>query len=121
MIDYTQNFYSGSKKVSLSQKIIITYSDARSKKDAADRERLLSKACDLLEDISKIKASNRRGAKKYIAQKADNINYKLDIAAIKNDEKFDGYYAIATNQDELKEEDVIRAYHNLYKIEESFR
>ncbi len=121
VINYTHNFYHGSKKVSMPQKIIITYSEARAKKDAADRERMVGKACALLEDISKIKTSNKRGAKKYIVQEADNINYKLDIDAINNDEKFDGYYAIATNEDNIKEEDVIRAYHNLYKIEESFR
>jgi transposase len=75
----------------------------------------------LLEDISRIKASNRKGAKKYIKQQADNINYTLDTAAIENDAAFDGYYAIATNQDSITAEDAIQAYHNLYKIEHSFR
>ncbi|MBC7333878.1 MAG: hypothetical protein H5T85_05430 [Actinobacteria bacterium] len=32
-----------------------------------------------------------------------------------------GYYAIATEQDGLRPEDVISAYHNLCKTEESFR
>jgi transposase len=45
----------------------------------------------------------------------------LDQAAIDTDSAFDGYYAIATDQDELTPEDVISAYHNLYKIEQSFR
>ena len=121
VISNKDSFYTGSKKVSLTQKIVITYSEKRAKKDATDRDRAIEKAETLLEDFSRIKASNRRGAKKYIKQQADNVDYFLDEAAIEADSRFDGYYAIATNQDDLKPEDVISAYHNLYKIEESFR
>jgi transposase len=121
VVDHMYNFYADSKKVSIPQKIIITYSQARAKKDRIDRDRQVEKAISLLEDVSKIKASNRRGAKKYIAQKANNINYTLDLDAIKTDEKFDGYYAIATNEQNITAKDVIQAYHNLYKIEHSFR
>ena len=103
------------------QKIIITYSQKRAKKDSIDRERAVEKAKSLLENVSKIKASNRRGAKKYIKQESTDINYFLDEAAINADSAFDGYYAIATDQDELEPQDVIAAYHNLYKIEQSFR
>jgi transposase len=119
-VPYTYTFYSGSKKISLAQKIIITYSEARAKKDAADRQRMIEKAQSLLEDFSRIKASNRRGAKKYIKQEG-NIDYILDTAAIENDLAFDGYYAIATDQDKMGPEDVISAYHNLWRIEQSFR
>jgi hypothetical protein len=105
----------------LDQKIILTYSEKRARKDRIDRERAVEKAKDLLENVSKIKASNRRGAKKYIKQESTDINYFLDEAAINADSAFDGYYAIATDQDELAPEDVISAYHNLYKIEQSFR
>jgi transposase len=121
VVDYTHNFYAGSKKISISQKIIITYSQARAKKDKIDRDRAIEKAKALLENFSKIKASNRKGAKKYIAQQGDNINYILDADAIDTDEKFDGYYAIATNEENITAEDAISAYHNLYKIEHSFR
>jgi len=121
VISHIDNFYIDSKKVSLAQKIIITYSEARAKKDKIDRQRMIDKAQNLLEDFSKIKASNRRGAKKYIKQEAENINYLLDTVAIEKDSHFDGYYAIATNQDDLDAQDVISAYHNLWKIEQSFR
>ena len=120
-IDYTHSFYHDSKKIDLFQKIIITYSEARAKKDRIDRQRQVEKAQALLGDISKIKAQNKRGAKKYISQDATDINYSLNTDAIKNDEKFDGYYAISTNEKDITEEDVVAAYHNLYKIEHSFR
>lgn len=119
--DYTHSFYHGSKKINLSQKIIITYSEARAKKDRIDRERQVEKAQALLNDISKIKASNRRGAKKYISQDATDINYFLDTDAIEKDKAFDGYYAIATDKKDITCLDAIDAYHNLYKIEHSFR
>jgi transposase len=121
VVNYTHSFYVGSKKTVMSQKIIITYSSQRAKKDFADRERMVEKAKDMLEDISKIKASNKKGAKKYIKQEADNINYILDTAAIEANSRFDGYYAIATNEENLSAEDVIEAYHNLWRIEQSFR
>ncbi|MCL4378172.1 MAG: hypothetical protein M1409_07325 [Actinobacteria bacterium] len=38
-----------------------------------------------------------------------------------SDSKFDGYYAIATNEESISAEDAISAYHNLYKIEHPFR
>ncbi|MBL7124255.1 MAG: IS1634 family transposase [Actinobacteria bacterium] len=69
----------------------------------------------------KIKTSNRRGAKKYIKQESSDINYFLDAAAIEKESRFDGYYAIATNQDNLDAEDILSAYNNLWKIEQSFR
>jgi len=55
------------------RKIIITYSEAG--KDSIDRDRAVEKAKSLLEDFSKIKASNRRGARKYIKQ--ESLRYKL--------------------------------------------
>jgi len=121
VISNIDSFYSGSKKINLPQKIIITYSEARAKKDKIDRDRQVEKARALLENFSKIKASNRRGAKKYIAQKGGNINYILDTDKINADSKFDGYYAIVTNEDSITAKDAISAYHNLYKIEHSFR
>jgi len=121
VVPYTHNFYTGSKKISMSQRIIITYSSSRAEKDKIDRVRAIEKAQALLENFSRIKASNRKGAKKYIAQEGDNINYILDTVAIEADKKFDGYYAIATNEENMGAQDILSAYHNLYKIEHSFR
>ena len=121
VVSNTDSFYAGSKKVNLAQKIIITYSEKRAKKDKIDRDRAIEKAKALLENFSKIKASNRKGAKKYIAQEADNISYTLDTDKVDNDSKFDGYYAIVTNEENMSSQDIISAYHNLYKIEHSFR
>jgi len=74
-----------------------------------------------------IVASRIRKMNKELTQKlfdkeiASEINWVLDEAAIKRDEQFDGYYGLQTNDHSLKPQDLLDAYHCLWKIEESFR
>ncbi|MCB4205598.1 IS1634 family transposase [Deferribacterales bacterium Es71-Z0220] len=123
-IDYKNKVSLGNGSVAvLDEKLIVTYSSKRSKKDKADRQRLIDKANHLLENESLIKSSFKRGGKKFLKEESSNKEkcYKLDEAAIEKDERFDGYYGIQTSETNLSEIDVIDAYHNLWKIEESFR
>jgi transposase len=106
--------------VELSEKLIVTYSDKRAKKDKADRERLLKKANALLEDKAKIRSSNKRGGKKYIKE-TKKTDWTLDMPAIERDEQWDGYYGIQTSEKNLSVEKILEAQRTLYKIEESFR
>jgi transposase len=118
VIEHT--FKAGLKDCKITQKIVITYSEARARKDKMDRDRAIEKAKELLKSPSKIKASNKRGAKKYIKEDG-RPTYYLNEDAIEADERFDGYYAIATNEKDISCEDAISAYHNLWKIEDSFK
>ncbi len=54
-------------------------------------------------------------------KKSKSEEYVLDEEAIKRDEKFDGYYAIQTSKKDMDVEEVLGAYHDLWKIEQSFR
>lgn len=117
IIDYLNKI---SKTCQLPENLIITYSPQRAQKDQADRQRLIKKARTLLQNQSYITASNKKGGKKYLKGSPD-INWTLDIEAIKKDELFDGYYGIQTSQKKLSAKDVLKAYHALWKIEESFR
>jgi transposase len=81
---------------------------------------LLEKAEFLLANKSKIKASNKRGGKKYL-QAVGGTDWVLDKGALARDEKFDGYYAVQTSEPNLTAETILGAYHTLWKIEESFR
>lgn len=121
VVDYT-NHVTGEdgKKVALAEKLIITYSDRRAKKDRADRLRLIEKAHSLLEDPGKIKATNKRDGKKYL-KNTNQETWLLDMEAIARDERFDGYYAIQTNETELPATEILEAYRTLWKIEESFK
>ena len=117
IIDYVNKI---DKTCELPENLIITYSPKRAEKDRADRERLIKKARTLLKNKSYITASNKRGGKKYLKGSKD-INWTLDDEAIKKDERFDGYYAIQTSEKNLTTKDVLKAYQDLWKIEESFR
>jgi transposase len=120
VIDYINKFKHEKQTIKLSEKLVITHSEKRAAKDKKDRERLLEKAEYLLADKSKIKASNKRGGKKYL-QAIGDTDWKLDKEALARDEKFDGYYAIQTSEHDLSVEAILDAYHSLWKIEESFR
>jgi len=106
--------------IELTEKLIITHSTKRAKKDKLDRERLLEKANYLLKDKSRIKSSNKRGGKKYLKEMT-NTDWKLDTEAISNDEKWDGYYGIQTSEKDLSIEKVLDSLRTLWRIEESFR
>jgi transposase len=120
VISYINKIKEDNQIYELPEELIITYSPQRAQKDQADRERLIKKARSLLKNKSYINASNKRGGKKYL-KSSEDVNWVLDEEAIKKDEMFDGYYAIQTSEKKLKPQDILAAYHHLWKIEESFR
>jgi transposase len=106
--------------VELSERLIITYSDKRARKDKSDRERLLEKANYLLQDKSRIKSSNKRGGKKYLKE-LTSTDWTLDAKSVEEDAKWDGYYGIQTSEKELSVEKILDVQRTLWRIEESFR
>jgi len=108
------------KTKEITDKVIISYSEKRAEKDRADRELLINKAIKLLQSPSTIEGLNKRGGKKYIKTEGEN-RYSLDERLIERDQRFDGYYAIQSSEENLKAEEILSAYHSLWKIEESFR
>lgn len=121
-IDYLNRFKDGNNFYELPEKLIISYSETRAKKDQADRERLVDKAKKLLQEKSKIKAQNKRGGKKYLTEtNRGSTDWILDEKAIFQDACFDGYYAVQTSEPELSASGVLSIYSDLWKIEESFR
>lgn len=97
------------------------WSKARAIKDFKDRERLVVKAMEMVESG---KASDKRGAKKYISKvnEKQKDNYLLDYQKIENDAMFDGYYSIAFSSEEMLDaKSIVSAYHNLWRIEDAFR
>jgi len=123
-LDYTNVFRDENEEYhSLPEHLIISYSAKRAKKDQKDRERLVEKATKMLAHPEKIKASNKRGGKKYIDRrdKEKPATWKLAVERIEQDAKFDGYYGIQTSEKNMTATDVMEAYHTLWKIEECFR
>jgi len=121
IIDYMNTVRDeNNKPVNLKEKLLVTYSRERAEKDREDRLRLIDKGLKLLSNPSTINGSLKRGGKKYLKE-TNRMNWELDTDAISKDEMFDGYYAIEVSRTDMDVEDILSAYHNLWKIEESFR
>lgn len=106
------------KKEFISTNLICTYSSKRAEKDRSDRERLVSKAESIIKNGD---GSKNRGAKKYLIEEKKNAAAVLNLKKIEEDARWDGYYVIETSDAQLSAEKVLEAYHQLWKIEESFR
>lgn len=106
----------GEKQI-IKDKIVVTYSSRRAKKDKRDRERLIEKARNIINKPSVI--NSKRGAKKYIDMKLEKA--KLNESKIVEDSKWDGYYGIEFSEENLTAEAVLAAYHSLWRIENLFR
>lgn len=121
VIDYTNKIKEDDQEVELLEKLIVTYSSKRAKKDRADRQRLLDKANFLLKNKPLIKGSSKRGGKKYLKE-ISNPDWILDNNLIAKDEQFDGYYGVQTNLTvDFNVEEILSSYHNLWRIEENFK
>lgn len=97
--------------------IIGTYSKKRAKKDQHEREGKLKKAQKLLANPANIE----KKAERYYLRKESKEKYILNEEKILEDQKYDGFLAIATNNTQLPITEVLDQYKQLYKIEHSFR
>lgn len=101
-------------------RIIISYSDARAAKDAANRKRGIEK---LEKNIAKGKLTkrhiNNRGYNKYLRLEGD-VTISIDKEKYKADAKWDGLKGYITNT-QLSKEVIIESYNHLWQIEKAFR
>lgn len=68
-----------------------------------------------------LKASVKRGINQFLEMELETQNWKLNEEKILESERYDGYYAVITNNMNLTTEEVTNIYRGLWKIEESFR
>jgi transposase len=101
-------------------KLIITYTDKRAKKDAHNRKK------GLLRLEKKVKSGkltkdkiNARGYNKYLHLK-DEVNVEIDYDKFNSDAAWDGLKGYITNTS-LSADTVISNYSNLWHIEKAFR
>lgn len=101
-------------------KLIITYSDDRTKKDRYNREKGLRKLAKRIKTGRLTKSSiNNRGYNKFLKLEG-NINVDFDPIKIKEDERWDGLKGYLTNSG-LSKEQVLENYQHLWQIEKAFR
>lgn len=101
-------------------RLIITYSDNRQKKDISNRE------CGLVKLRQRIKSGrltkesiNNRGYNKFLRLKGE-IEVEIDENKVKDDSNWDGLKGYITNT-RLSVQDIIENYRHLWQIEKAFR
>ena len=118
-------------KVPIDEKQVIFYSKDYDRRAKAEREPALLKARELIKDPSKFSQSTSYGAAKYVKnlhfdkETGEILTTKgmlsFDEKKLKEEELFDGYYAIVTSELHQMDDKVIDIYRGLWKIEESFK
>ena len=111
------------QKLRIKQRVILTYSTKRAKKDKRTREKALEKI-NIALDKKNITKSDLKLS--YYAKYLDiddkcTIKYKLNPKKIEIDAKLDGIKGFATNNFTLEADDVIAHYQNQYAVERAFR
>jgi len=111
------------KKLKIKQKLILTYSTKRAKKDKRTREKALEKIDATLnkKNITKSDLKLSYYAKYLDIDDKCNIKYKLNPNKVKIDAKLDGIKGFITNDFTLKPNDIIAHYQNQYAVERAFR
>lgn len=109
-------------KRTLHQYIIVTFSRKMMEYQRTIRERQLERAKKLLrlKDPEKIKKGPNDIRRFLKNTSSDTANYVLDMDKIHEEEKYDGFYAVATNLDNSAK-DILAVAQNRYKIEDCFR
>ena len=109
-------------KGTLHQYIIVTFSRKMMEYQRTICERQLERAKKLLrlKDPEKIKKGLNDIRRFLKNTSSDTANYVLDMDKIHEEEKYDGFYAVATNLDDSAK-DILAVAQNRYKIEDCFR
>ena len=118
-------------EITLKEKVVVFWStdfDARGKHK---REKLEAKINEFLQNLSKYKASNRYGVKKYkkeieVDMASGEVQDKKKLLQFESDKyeqdlALDGYYALVTSELDMPNEEIIERYRNLWKTEDSFK
>lgn len=119
-------------KKTVHEKQVIFYSPKYALKAQQERAAALAKAKDLIKNPAKYNKSTTYGAAKYVknltfdsdtGEILENARQHLafDEEKLREEEKFDGYYAIVTSEYKESDEKIIEMYRGLWKIEESFK
>ncbi len=126
---YTCADDSGHKKtVKLTEKRIVTYNPKLAKKQKYEINRQVEKAKKL--QACQAKKSEYGDSSKYVSFVSANksgektegkVKVEINEKAIENARKLAGYNMIITSETHMAASEIYAAYHNLWRIEESFR
>jgi thiol-disulfide isomerase/thioredoxin len=125
------NVKGGRSKIRIDEKQVVFYSADYDRKAKADRQAALLKAQDLVRNPSQYTKATSYGAAKYVKnlvfdpKTGEVLTTKqkpvFDERKLREEEKFDGYYAIVTSEWKKEDEEIIEIYRGLWRIEEAFK
>jgi transposase len=101
------------------QRLIVTYSAKRAKKDAHDRKKAVEKAHKLYHNKT-VKSAVKGHHARYLNVQGDG-RLELDENRIAQAARWDGLHGVITNMKELSAQEAISHYHGLWQVEETFR
>ena len=111
-------------KGNLKQRIIVTYNRKMAEYQKSVRNRQIERAKNILEHIDpQTYKKGPNDVTRFINKKknTEKKEFYLDEEKIKEEEKYDGFYAIATNIFDMHETEIIEIQSKRYKIEDCFR
>lgn len=116
------------KGVDVEEKCVCFWSAKYAAREKRKRGLTLADAQVMVDNPARYEASANYGRKRYIHEtiattsgEIASRHLSLDKAKAETDALLDGYYAIITTETSLHDTQVIDAYHQLARIEESFR
>lgn len=108
--------------VMLTEKRLLTYNPALAAKKRYEINRMIEKARGLT--ISQAKRADYGETGKYVTftdKKGEKATVHINQEAIDNDLMFAGYNLLVTSEVDMTDHDIYSTYHNLWRIEESFK
>ena len=119
------------RKIPLDVKQIVCYNELYARRQKHKRAEVLEKAQKIIANPKRYDKKEAGGALRYVRnieynpETGECVNTKripyLDLDKVVEDEKYDGYYAIITSEIDMPDHEVVKAYHELWEIEHSFR
>jgi len=108
--------------VNLTEKKLLTYNSTLAAKKRYEINRMVEKAKSLT--LSQAKKNDYGETRKYV-KFTDGSGKKASVLinqdAIDKDLRFAGYNLLVTSEIEMADQDIYNIYHNLWRIEESFK
>jgi len=137
-VDFRKNGKTVKKKILVDQRQIVFYSEKYAERARAKREATIKKAKQIIANPAAFNKATSYGALKYIKNievdkdtgeiKEAKAKPFFDMEKLREDEKYDGYYAIVTNvfdegknKGKFSDDKIIDIYRGLWRIEDSFR
>lgn len=113
------------KTINIKQRLILSYSTQRAKKDKYNRDKAIEKLKQKINNSNNITKKDLKLSHyaKFLNLESGecNISFNLNSSKVEADSKLDGIKGFITNDFMLDANDVIKHYQNQYDVEKAFR